>query len=199
MEAHYASVAAAAVASFFRKHPPKEWIQKMGPVGVALRKNPKVWVGAGVAGVLLLILLFVHSLSDKPKAADNNNPAPPAAGTANVPAQNPANPNPQANPGQLPAANPAQNNPAPNPVEMAIVEAQAYQAAEQKMAQNAIGAQFPQIGNPNVQITPQDAQTFIIRSLCQGFYVGRGYGVLPWTCTVHRTADGQFTADDPQY
>jgi eukaryotic-like serine/threonine-protein kinase len=196
-----ASKGAHATADFLKKHPPKEWMEKLGPVGNAIRKNPKIWIGAGIVGGLLLVILLIRGLSDSPKtttATNTPNPAAPAAAGENTPAV-PNNPNPLNLAGQQQQATPNPAAAQPNPLQMIAMEAQAYQMAEQRMAQNVMYAQFPPLGNPNVVITPQADGSFEVRSLCQGFYPGRGMGTLPFTCVVHHTDDGNWSADNPQY
>jgi serine/threonine protein kinase len=62
-----ASAAAAGLASFLHKHPPKEGLKKLGPVAATVRKNPKIWVAGGAVILLIVIILIIRGLSDNSK------------------------------------------------------------------------------------------------------------------------------------
>ncbi|MGD1278134.1 MAG: FHA domain-containing serine/threonine-protein kinase [Tepidisphaeraceae bacterium] len=181
----------AALAAFFRANPPSQWLQKLGPLGQTIRKNPKIWIAGGAVAGLLLVILMIRGLSESPsKTGDHNNPA------ANNPTNNPAAA------GQNPlAVNPAQQHapPAPDPQQMAMLEEQAYEQAVRRMSQTVMYARFYPFGNPNVSVTPQSDGSFLVRAVCNGLFPGRGYTTLPFACVVHRAPDGTWTTDNPQY
>jgi len=181
----------AAATAYLRAHPPSQWLQQLGPLGQTIRKNPKIWIAGGAVALLLLVILMIRGLSDtSSKKTDQANPAA-AANPAQAGGQNPL------------AANPAQQQhpppPQPSPEQLAILEAQAYQQAAQRMAQNVVGPQFYNFGDPHVSVTPQPDGSFVVHAYCMGFFPGRGYGTLPFTCVVHRAPDGTWTTDNPQY
>jgi serine/threonine protein kinase len=194
------SVAGAhAVGEFLHKHPPKELADKLGPLAQQARKNPKIWIGGGIAALVIIILLIIHSLPD--------NSTPKTDATANTPAQNAPAANPAAAPNplqqQAPENPPQAENPQANPQisaqQMEILKAQAYQAAYQSVTQNVMMAQIPQINDPRVSITTQDGSTFQVQSLCYGYFPNRGMATMPFTCAVQRSPDGQWSASQPQF
>jgi serine/threonine-protein kinase len=190
-----AAAAGAGIAAFLRKHPPKEWVEKLGPIGKAIRKNPKIWVGGGVLAGIILVILLIRGLSD------NSTPAAPAANPAAPVAAVPA----AAAAGAVAPAEqqkvPAEATPPVNPPvqQAADPEPGAYNAACNAMRRCVWEAQFLAINNPNVSITPEGDGSFLVRAMCQGYYPGRGFGAAPFQCTVHLAPDGSWTADQPQY
>jgi eukaryotic-like serine/threonine-protein kinase len=187
-----------AVGEFLHKHPPKELAEKLGPLAQAARKNPKIWIGGGIAAVVIIILLIIHSLPDN---------STPKTGTAtNTPAQNAPNPAPAApNPLQQQAAvaPPQGDNPPANPQispqQMQMLKAQAYQAAYGSVSRQVMLAQILNINDPRVSINSDDGQTFQVQSLCYGYFPNQGMATVPFTCTIHRTPDGQWSADPAQF
>ncbi len=82
---------------------------------------------------------------------------------------------------------------------MIAAELGAYQAACRAMSQQVMYAQFLPATDPRVSVTPEGNGTYEVRGMCQGYFQGRGFGALPFSCTVHQQPDGSFTTDQPQY
>jgi Zn finger protein HypA/HybF involved in hydrogenase expression len=190
------------LAAFFRAHPPSQWIAKLGPLGVMMRKSPKVWIAGGAVGLLLIVILFIHHLSDTPAAKKDNGGATPAAANGGQ-----ANPLEAAQPTPEQQQQLAQQQAAQQLLQQQdpALEQQSYQRAtlqvcyENSWIPAMVQGSFPQYGTNGISVQPKatpdagDLRTYVVDAI---YYYIDGYNrnTQHYTCTVHlRQENGQPT------